>query len=245
MVRKLEFELKSKFIMLNHKNNPRWCALIDDNIVIAPTIELKASLLIELAKINPETTLFRDYNSDKDKAIDKNQNINLSEGNVFYTVKKGGKYNDNKPTSIAKLAFFVDDRFEIVTIDRLSYSGFCDLFGLDDVNLYRDFESPNDEIIKDDSVIFFKDGPTFYTRPKESKIIKIFVNSREKEVQKKELSYKEIVEFAFGCVGASETVYTITYSKGPHKNPEGDMVDGDIVKIKEGMVFDVTATSRS
>ena len=39
-------------------------------------------------------------------------------------------------------------------------------------------------------------------------------------------------------------VITVTYSRGEH-GQEGDMLPGDTVKLKNKMVFDVTATDRS
>ena len=231
---------------MNKNNiNPRWGALIDDKIVIAPSKTVSTSVMLELAGLNPKDSLFRDFNTPVDIELTNNQNIDLSEGNVFYTRRKCKNKDSGSPKATPKFAFFVDDRFEIVTVDRVSYNGFCGLFKINNIDLYRDYESPKDELIEENSVIYFKDGPTFYTKDKKCKNIKIIVNGREKVVQKVELSYKEIVELAFGSTGNNAIVYTVTYSKGPEENKYGDMVSGDVVKIKEGMVFNVTATSRS
>jgi hypothetical protein len=40
-------------------------------------------------------------------------------------------------------------------------------------------------------------------------------------------------------------VYTVTYHNGPRANPEGTMLDGDKVKVKDGMVFNVQFTDKS
>jgi hypothetical protein len=39
--------------------------------------------------------------------------------------------------------------------------------------------------------------------------------------------------------------FSVTYRKGPKKNPEGTMTEGETVRIKNGMIFDVTETNKS
>jgi hypothetical protein len=39
--------------------------------------------------------------------------------------------------------------------------------------------------------------------------------------------------------------FTITYRRGQGNKPEGTLDDGDTVKLKEGMIFNVTATDKS
>jgi Multiubiquitin len=39
--------------------------------------------------------------------------------------------------------------------------------------------------------------------------------------------------------------FTVTYRKGPRKNREGSMTEGETVRIKDGMIFDVTETNKS
>jgi len=40
-------------------------------------------------------------------------------------------------------------------------------------------------------------------------------------------------------------MFTITFRKGPNANPKGTLTEGGSVKVKKGMIFDVTATDRS
>ena len=75
---------------------------------------------------------------------------------------------------------------------------------------------------------------------------KIIVNGREKIVHQKQLSYIEVVKLAFENPVFNESiVYTVTYKKGPEHHSEGTMVEGDTVKIKNGMIFNVTRTDKS
>jgi hypothetical protein len=75
---------------------------------------------------------------------------------------------------------------------------------------------------------------------------KIIVNGREKIVTQHELSYIDVVHLAFENPTINENiVYTVTYKRGPDHKPEGTMVEGDTVKVKPGMIFNVTRTDKS
>ena len=75
---------------------------------------------------------------------------------------------------------------------------------------------------------------------------KIIVNGREKIVTQHELTYADVVRLAFDNPEFNENiVYTVTFKRGPDHKPEGTMVDGDAVKVKPGMIFNVTRTDKS
>lgn len=77
------------------------------------------------------------------------------------------------------------------------------------------------------------------------KEVTIIVNGREKLVPKEELSFDEIVALAFdNPPGGQNVIFTITYRRG-HGNKEGSLIQGETVKIKDGMIFNVTATNKS
>lgn len=74
----------------------------------------------------------------------------------------------------------------------------------------------------------------------------IIVNARKKLWQKKEITYEEVVVLVFGTYEDNENiVYTVTYSKGDKPNHEGSLVKGGSVKVKDGMIFNVTRTDKS
>ncbi|NNN07159.1 MAG: hypothetical protein HKL90_14800 [Elusimicrobia bacterium] len=80
----------------------------------------------------------------------------------------------------------------------------------------------------------------------EKKAITIIVNGQAKEVAEKELSFAQIVVLAFGKSAADgNTIFTVTYRKGEGKKPDGSLVAGETIKIKEGEIFNVTETSKS
>lgn len=77
------------------------------------------------------------------------------------------------------------------------------------------------------------------------KSVTIIVNTREHSVEKDDMAFDEIVALAFNPVPSGPYVLlTVTYHRGPG-NKSDDVLPGKSVKIKDGMVFDVTATDRS
>ncbi|MBW4985878.1 multiubiquitin domain-containing protein [Mameliella sp. CS4] len=80
----------------------------------------------------------------------------------------------------------------------------------------------------------------------QEKQVTIIVNGREKTVGKGDLSMDEIVRLAFDNPPTGEFVcFTITYRRGQGNKPEGSLEAGGSVKVKKGMIFNVTATDKS
>jgi hypothetical protein len=80
------------------------------------------------------------------------------------------------------------------------------------------------------------------------KDVTVIVNGREKTVTSKELTFEQVVTLAFDNPPTGPNIlFTITYRKGGNEHkPEGSMVEGgDPVKVKNGMIFNVTATDKS
>jgi hypothetical protein len=76
--------------------------------------------------------------------------------------------------------------------------------------------------------------------------VTIIVNGREKTISSKELSFAQLVTLAFEIPPTGENiVFTMTYRRGQGDKPEGSLVYGEAVKIKKGMIFNVTATDKS
>lgn len=74
----------------------------------------------------------------------------------------------------------------------------------------------------------------------------LIVNGRDKEWNDKEINFEEVVKLAFGSVNSNPNVcYTVTYKKGPGQNREGSMVQDDVVRVKNKMIFNVTSTDKS
>ena len=71
----------------------------------------------------------------------------------------------------------------------------------------------------------------------------IIVNGRSTKFDGDIISYTEVVEIAYRGESNSEFVFTVTYM-GPQM-PDGTLVKGQTVEIRNGVKFDVTKTNRS
>jgi hypothetical protein len=74
----------------------------------------------------------------------------------------------------------------------------------------------------------------------------IIVNARKRDFDQPEISFEQVVILAFGTISTNPNiVYGVTYKAGPRENREGTMDRGSRVKIKNGMIFNVTQTDKS
>jgi hypothetical protein len=234
----------------DNRPTPKWAVIANDTLIPMPGQHVREAAIREQAGIQGDQALLRDHNSNHDPVMPEGGMIDLAEGNVFYSVPKA---ESEKPWSAcaapAKLAYVVDDVWEEVI--RRAQTGLTlrDLFGLvADVELLRDRRSPDDEVISDRDDASFDHGCVFRTRkvatPPPSLDTKIIVNGRERTVTGKTINFERVVVLAFGSIDP-QTIYTMAYAEGPASNREGKMVVGDVVEIKEGMVFNVTITRKS
>lgn len=85
----------------------------------------------------------------------------------------------------------------------------------------------------------------FYSKDKHFKVM-LNVNGREKPWTEKTITFEQVVMLAFGNYDSNPNkVYTVTFDRGPHQNPEGTMVKGDSAFVKNKMIFNATATDKS
>jgi len=73
---------------------------------------------------------------------------------------------------------------------------------------------------------------------------KIIVNGRPKPVDRKKQSYRNIARLAYPDADFDKFIYTTTFFNGVH-DQEGDLVEGETVKVKDGMVFNVRRSDKS
>ena len=73
------------------------------------------------------------------------------------------------------------------------------------------------------------------------------VNAQPKTVTQKEISFEELVSLAYdGNPPTGENwEFTVTYRRGDGKKPQGQLVAGESVKVKDGMIVDVYGTDKS
>ena len=107
-----------------------------------------------------------------------------------------------------------------------------------------DREDPS--IPNDGAPVHLKADEHFHSGAAHKKEFTIVVNGKKKVVMKAKLSFDELVALAFNPVPTGPNVlFTITYEGGPRENPEGTLMKGQSVKIKNGMIFNVKHTDRS
>jgi hypothetical protein len=118
----------------------------------------------------------------------------------------------------------------------------------EEYQIFLKISQGDDRLINnDDKVDLSKPGTEqFYSLKIHEHGLRIIVNGRERSWEEKTISYDQVVKLAYeNYVESSDVVYTVDYVDGPPKNPEGSMVKGDVVSVKNKMIFNVTATNRS
>lgn len=160
------------------ERSAKWRALVDDTGVPLPQRVVAVAVIRAQSGIGNEFVLVRDHNSPNDVVLDDGDTVDLSEGNVFYTLLRCDVQPRGGCEAPPKLALFVDDRGEVAIRPEQTGKTVHDLFSIPPhVQLLRDYESPNDEVIGLDDPANFADGPVFITRQREMGL-KITVNSR-------------------------------------------------------------------
>jgi hypothetical protein len=111
--------------------------------------------------------------------------------------------------------------------------------------LYEVIHGKEVRLQPDQTVHFRRRGlERFHTR---QETLWVIVNGRRKEVHRHRLTFEQVVALAFPTAPPGENIiYAVTYrNSGDPKHPEGSLVAGGSVKIKDGTIFDVTATDKS
>lgn len=122
------------------------------------------------------------------------------------------------------------------------------LYALADIphhaDLFREAAGDQEDqlVPRNESPVVLTANEHFYSQ----RVTTIIVNAEEKEVTKRRLSFNDLIKLAFPVppTGAN-LMFTIAYRNGPPENPKGHLLEGQSVYVKNGMIFDVTATDRS
>ena len=81
---------------------------------------------------------------------------------------------------------------------------------------------------------------------KEEKTVTIVVEGTEHEWPKDEIGYTEVVTLEVPDFAQHpEITYSVRYKRGHGNKPEGTLVPGARVKVKDGMIFNVSETGQS
>jgi hypothetical protein len=190
-------------------------------IVLAKDIKHEASIGADFA-------LVRDYNSPHDLALADDAEVDLAEGNVFRVIPACEVVQTEPCREPAKLAFVVEDVWEITINPNHTGETLRQLFALPpEVKLFRDNNSPDDELIGDSDKIRFGDGPVFRT---EGLVIAVKVNKKEVRFTKRRVTGAEIKQTAAhqgATIPPNGVLYKVT--------PDGlkPITDQEVVCLKE------------
>lgn len=79
-----------------------------------------------------------------------------------------------------------------------------------------------------------------------ARTVTIIVNTIRHRFEKEDISFEEVVSLAYdGNPPSGPNVgFTVMWRRG-HGNKDGVLAAGETVKVKDGMIFDVSATDRS
>jgi len=115
----------------------------------------------------------------------------------------------------------------------------------ENVELLQEMEDAPDKVIADSDKVNI--GARGVEKFKTRKVgVTIFVEGTPHPWNKPKITYAEVVTLEFPDYPQHpEVLYSVTYTKGPNTKPEGDLVKGDTVHVKDGMNFHVSPTGES
>ncbi len=114
------------------------------------------------------------------------------------------------------------------------------------LELYREVTGDReDEAIENGpETVHLKEDEHLHSGP--PKNYTIYVNGQKKVVTTKTVTFDQIVKLAYPTPPTGDNIlYTISYEDGPPANPQGSLQEGGKVKVRNGMIFNVTATDKS
>lgn len=117
----------------------------------------------------------------------------------------------------------------------------------DDIEVLLERQDQPDKVIGDDDEIrLAADGvEKLKTRPVRVTLT-IVVEGTAHEWHKKKISYAEVVTLEVPDYPQHpEVTYSVKYTNGPNNRPEGSLAKGESVKVKDGMIFNVSETGQS
>jgi hypothetical protein len=147
---------------------------------------------------------------------------------------------------------FKSDRIFALTVNELGWEWGADTISAVDIYRYANIdvddelivESDGDRIIPADGVLKLGGHGVERVRSRQANTIIIKVNGRPREVEKRHHTYREIAAIAYPNPDFSNFIYTTTYLRGVN-GAEGDLVEGETIMVKKGMVFNVRRSDKS
>ncbi|WP_164126205.1 multiubiquitin domain-containing protein [Sphingobacterium luzhongxinii] len=194
--------------------------------------------LKQIADIPSETELFLSISKPYDDELIENEtSVNLARPEKeYFFVKKKLHFSINGESFIWHKQFIRG--IQLRELGKIS----------PEEDLFLDIKGPweDDQILDDEIVDLARPGKEkFISKPKPTEFT-IIVNARSHTWKESNISFEQLVVLAFGTYDSNPNKgYTVTYSRGWDPKPEGTMVKGSVVRVKNKMIFDVTATDKS
>lgn len=196
------------------------------------------SELKQIADIPQDTELYLSISKPyKDELIENEKSVNLARPDIenFFVKKKLHFSINNQPYTWYKQYIRGIQIRELGNIPA-------------DHEIFLDLKDgwQDDQILDDEIVDLARPGrEKFFSKSNPTEFI-IIVNACPHIWNEKNISFEQLVALAFGSYDNNPNKgYTVTYSRGWDPKPEGTMVKGSIVRVKNKMIFDVTATDKS
>jgi hypothetical protein len=172
----------------------KWAAVINDQLFPMARRKLAARDILDQAGVGKEFVLVRDHGSADDVVLEDDARVDLADGNVFRLIPRCEAGPQEPCMAPAKLAFVCNDSWEVTLIGKQTGHSLKRLLGLpDDAELLRDFESPNDQVVRDDEVVLHADGPVFTAR---RLTLTVKVNNRPVRFKKRRVTALEVKKTA-------------------------------------------------
>lgn len=111
------------------------------------------------------------------------------------------------------------------------------------VELLQELENQPDKVIADDEEVKISERGVEKFKTRKTGVT-IIVNATPHKWDEKKISYAEVVGLS-NYASQPDVPYTITYTKGVPKKPEGDLPKGHSVPVNNGMDFHVSPTGES
>jgi hypothetical protein len=114
------------------------------------------------------------------------------------------------------------------------------------LELYREVSGDHEDalVVDGPEIIHLKMDEHFHSGMPST--ITIFVDGTPEQWDKPEISYAEVVTFAYPDYPKHpEVIYSVKYKHGPGHKPEGILAPGASVKVKNKMSFNVSKTGQS
>jgi hypothetical protein len=212
----------------------KWAVLLNDELFPMPRQKMLARDILDQCAAAEGAMLQRDHGGPQDIVFASGTEIDLAEGNVFRTAPTCQASREHRRKDPAKLAFVVDDHWEVTLNPRQTGHSLKHLWGVpDDSELLRDFESPNDKLVQNEDVLLFSDGPVFTLR---HVTLTITVNNKPVRFTQCSVTALQIKETAI-AQHVNIQVEFVLFRIKPDGSISAAIPDDKVLKLKQGDAF--------